>query len=233
VTGESTRKKPTKPLRRSRTAERIPPVHSRKSPKPRDIRPTWTDTILVPSATQQVPHHPWQLNHPFRRHTSPTPSSISSLDSPLTSNVDWYPGNIPSPLPWASTTTTTSPCSNISWPLSSPTEAHLFRFWMDRASESLDIVSPHSIFRSVVPKLALSNSMLMNAIFLISAQHIQRFDPTFPIRAYNYHERILQCLIPYLGEKGRIEDEATLVAAMLLRTFEDFHGEFKSPFSPT
>jgi hypothetical protein len=70
--------------------------------------------------------------------------------------------------------------------------------------------------------------MLMNAIFLISAQQKQRYDPSFPIRPYVYHERILQCLIPYLAEKGRIGDEATLVAAMLLRTFEDLHGELTS-----
>jgi hypothetical protein len=71
--------------------------------------------------------------------------------------------------------------------------------------------------------------MLTNAIFLISAQQKQRYDPTFlEIEPYVYHERILQCLIPYLAEKGRIEDEATLVAAMLLRTFEDLHGELTS-----
>jgi hypothetical protein len=80
------------------------------------------------------------------------------------------------------------------------------------------------MFREVVPKLALSNPMLLNAIFMISAQQIQRFDPTFQARPCEYHDRILQCLIPYLADRGRIEDEATLVAAMLLRRFEDLCG---------
>lgn len=66
--------------------------------------------------------------------------------------------------------------------------------------------------------------MLMNAILMTSAQHVLRHDPHFPAGPYVYHDRILQDLIPYLAEKGRIEDEATLVTAMLLRTFEEYHG---------
>ncbi|KAI4640093.1 hypothetical protein J4E93_008893 [Alternaria ventricosa] len=59
---------------------------------------------------------------------------------------------------------------------------------------------------------------------MISGQCILRFDPYFPTRPYDYHERLLGSLIPYIAEKGQIEDEATLVAAMLLRNFEDFHA---------
>jgi hypothetical protein len=95
---------------------------------------------------------------------------------------------------------------------------------METASVSLDITSPVAVFKKVVPRLAFENAMLMNAIFMISAQHILRHDPHFPAGPYVYHDRILQDLIPYLAEKGRFEDEATLVTAMLLRTFEEFHG---------
>lgn len=66
--------------------------------------------------------------------------------------------------------------------------------------------------------------MLMNAIFMTSAQNVVRYDPYFPTGPYAYHDRLLQDLIPYLAEKGRIEDEATLLAAMLLRAFEQFDG---------
>lgn len=69
--------------------------------------------------------------------------------------------------------------------------------------------------------------MLMNAIFMISAQNVQRYDAHCPAGPYLYHDRVLQDLIPYLAERGRIEDEATLVAAMLLRTFEEFHGVYR------
>ncbi|KAI4947311.1 hypothetical protein J4E91_006663 [Alternaria rosae] len=81
-----------------------------------------------------------------------------------------------------------------------------------------------AIFKNIVPKLALTSPMLMNAILMISGQCILRFDRYFPTRPYDYHERLLQSLIPYIAEKGQIEDEATLVAAMLLRNFEDFHA---------
>jgi hypothetical protein len=60
--------------------------------------------------------------------------------------------------------------------------------------------------------------MLLNAIFMIACQHIRRYD------AFLYHERVLQQLIPYLAENGRIQDEATLVAAIFLRGFEELHG---------
>lgn len=72
--------------------------------------------------------------------------------------------------------------------------------------------------------LALENTMLLNTIFMFSAQHIQHLNPYFPARPYLYHERLLRELIRYLAENGRIEDEATLVAAVLLGSFEEFHG---------
>ena len=67
--------------------------------------------------------------------------------------------------------------------------------------------------------------MLLNAIFKMASQHIGRYDTGFPAKPYLYHERLLQQLIPYLSENGRI-DEATLVAAMFLRAFEEVHGTY-------
>jgi|TARA_R110002003_G_scaffold124_3_gene11189 hypothetical protein len=66
--------------------------------------------------------------------------------------------------------------------------------------------------------------MLLNAIFMIACQHIRRYDASFPAKPFLYHERVLQQLIPYLAENGRIQDEATLVAAIFLRGFEELHG---------
>ena len=159
---------------------------------------------------------PWQI----QQHMSPGPGSLSnysSLDepSPIDSQSD---GPSPQPYPTANTS------SHALWPLSDPIEAHLFRFWVEQASATFDMTNPAAVFKETVPRLALENPMLMNAILMISAQLVMRYDPHFPARPYVYHDRILQDLIPYLAERGRIDDEATLVTAILLRTFEEFHG---------
>lgn len=187
------------------------------------IRPV--DAILadrssnVPAAAGSVSSSPWQ-NTPSRSSVSPAPELASAFgELPPSSYRD-----IISSQSFQSGPPHYTP---IVSPLNDPIEAHLFRFWVERVSAWWDITSSHNIFKAVVPNLALENSMLLNAIFMISAQHIRRFDPYFPARPYMYHERILQYLIPYLAEKGKIEDEATLVAAMLLRGFEEFHGKCK------
>lgn len=222
--GSTDKRKTPRHLVRSRTAEKIPQSVSRKSPQVRErhMRPTsrsWNDRVLIPAAPQTTPDL-WQLPSHIRRHTSPAPgsvSSLSSLDEPL---LGTWNSDVPSPHSFVPT----NHASPVAWPIPDPIEAYLFRFWVEKASDALDIMSPASIFKNIVPKLALTSPMLMNAIFMISGQCILRFDPYFPTRPYDYHERLLQSLIPYIAEKGQIEDEATLVAAILLRNFEDFHG---------
>jgi hypothetical protein len=75
--------------------------------------------------------------------------------------------------------------------------------------------------------MALSNATLLNAVLMKASQTICRIDASFPAKPYVYHERVLQGLIPYLANHGRIQDEATLVAAVLLRGFEEFHGKLR------
>jgi hypothetical protein len=54
---------------------------------------------------------------------------------------------------------------------------------------------------------------------------MNQVNPLFPVKPFVYHERVLRDLIPYLADHGQIQDEATLLAAMLLRGFEEYHGE--------
>ncbi|KAI1673559.1 hypothetical protein L13192_00306 [Pyrenophora tritici-repentis] len=169
--------------------------------------------LFVSEAAQQDSHTSWHVPSHIQRHTSP----VSSLDEPV--SAAWH-SDMLLPHPGIAL----NPSSPTTWPISDSVEAHLFRFWVDKVAESLDLTSPESVFKEVTPKLALTNPMLMNAIFMTSAQHILRFDPYFPTRPYMYYDKILQVLIPYLAEKGRIEDEGVLVAAILLRAFEEFHA---------
>jgi hypothetical protein len=170
----------------------------------------------APSTASNSPQH---VVFPHHRHASPAASSISSLDG--SSSVEWQHDG-----PTSAASFQPAPTSWVSWPLSDPIEAQLFRFYVDTASTSWDITSPTGIFKNVVPRLALTNSMLLNSIFMFAASNIRRFDPSFPAKPYMYHARVLQELIPYLAENGRIQDEATLVAAMFLRGFEEHHGSW-------
>jgi hypothetical protein len=115
-----------------------------------------------------------------------------------------------------------------STPLADPDEAYLFRFYVNTVSQWWDVTNSLNLFKEVVPQLALRNSMLMNALLMKASQHLENVDSAHPTRAYMYHERLLQELIPYLADHGSIKDEATLVAAMFLRAFEELYGMFRS-----
>ncbi|RMZ69561.1 Arca [Pyrenophora seminiperda CCB06] len=216
--GSASSRRPTRHLTQSRISEITRGPERRRNAQSTERASQTSGSarnsqLFVPEAAQQDSPPSWQVPSHIRRHTSPD----SSLDEPV--SVDW-PSHISSRQPEIALNSSTQ----ATWPISDPIEAHLFRFWVDKVSESLDLTSPQSVFKEVIPKLALKNTMLMNAIFMTSAQHVLRFDPFFPTRPYMYHDRILQSLIPYLAEKGRIEDEGTLVAAILLRAFEEFHA---------
>jgi hypothetical protein len=208
-------------LIRTRTAERIPQA-GRGRASELSIRPASYAAVghgFSSGAPSTASSSPRQTTFQHRRHTSPAPSSISSLDG--SSSLDWQYDAPTSAGPTHSMHTTRAP-----WPLSDPEEAHLFRFFVDTSAAWWDITSSHNVFKEVVPQLALKNSMLLNAIFMIASQHIGRFDSAFPAKPYLYHERVLQQLIPYLANNGKIQDESILVAAMFLRGFEELHGAY-------
>lgn len=143
--------------------------------------------------------------------------SVSSIDDSYGSswtNKSMHPGGL----------LNSEQMRSATWTLDDPHEIRLFQFWIERVATWFDVISPYNVFQTIVPEMAIQNTILRNAILLTSAQHIRRFDPQFPARPFIYHEKLLRSLIPYIAEKGMIEDEGTLVAAMLLRCFEEHHG---------
>lgn len=210
-------------LTREETAERIPQGASRWSTRAPEVAiraggNTSNNPVLAQAVSGEIVSSPWLIAAHPHRPASPAPESVNSTEDSLSSS-------------WDTSLISNSPCpvhaheNGVRWPLADPVEAHLFRFWVEKAAAWWDITSPENVFRDYVPTMALNSPILLNAIFMISAQHIARFEPGFPARPYLYHDRILQRLIPYLAEKGRIEDETTLLVAILLRSFEEFHGK--------
>ncbi|KAF2029112.1 hypothetical protein EK21DRAFT_101336 [Setomelanomma holmii] len=215
-------RRPSRRLIRTRTAERLPQgaLQGLTIRSDMSIRPaaySAVSTAMSSAAPSTASSSPRQAVYSHRRHTSPAPSSISSYEEG--SSIDWQHDSVTPGGPYATTSTTRVP-----WPLSDPIEAQLFRFWVDTAAQWWDITSSHSVFKEVVPQLALNNSILLNAIFMIACQHIRRYDAAFPARPFLYHDRVLQQLIPHMAENGRIQDEATLVAAVFVRGFEELHA---------
>jgi hypothetical protein len=215
-------RRPARRVIRTRTAEKIPQNLSRGSTLPMDIsvRPATHAAVSIASssgAPSTASSSPRYAHFQHRRHTSPAASSVSSLDG---SSIDWQ-HDAPTSSPFHSIHT-----SRLPWPLSDPIEAHLFRVFVDTFAPRWDTTSSYSVFEKTVPQMALENSMLLNAVFMTASQIICRTDASFPAKTFLYHERVLQGLIPYLADHGRIQDEATLVAAMLLRGFEESHGAY-------
>jgi hypothetical protein len=222
--GDSARR-PARRLIRTRTAEKKPQNSLLGSTQPMEIsiRPATHAAISIASssgAPSTASSSPRYAHFQHRRHTSPAASSISSLDG--ISPIDWQ-HDAPTSSPFHSIHT-----SRVPWPLSDPIEAHLFRVFVDTFAPRWDTTSSHSVFEKVVPQMALANPMLLNAVFMTASQIVCRTDASFPANTFLYHERVLQGLIPYLADHGRIQDEATLVAAMLLRGFEESHGAYCS-----
>lgn len=214
---------PARRLIRTRTAEKIPQPSPHGSTQVMDIS-IWPATRAAvsiapssgtPSTESSSPRY---AHFQHRRHTSPAAKSISSLDG--SPSIDWQ-HNAPILSPLHSLRT-----SHVPWPLSDPIEAHLFRVFVDTFAPGWDTTSSHSVFEKVVPQMALANSMLLNAVFMTASRIMCRTDASFPAKPFLYHERVLQGLIPYLADHGRIQDEPTLVAAMLLRGFEESHGMY-------
>lgn len=210
-------------LTRKKAVERITQGASRRSTRVSELAiraggNISNDPVLAQADLGEIVSSPWLIATHSHWPASSAPESVNGTEDSLSSS-------------WDTSLICSSPCpfhaheNGVQWPLADPVEAHLFRFWVEKAAAWWDITSPENVFRDYAPTMALNSPMLLNAIFMISAQHIARFEPGFPARPYLYHDRILQRLIPYLAEKGRIEDEATLLVAILLRSFEEFHGK--------
>jgi hypothetical protein len=227
--GETSRR-PSRRLLRTKTAERIPLAMSRDRVEVIDTRSRPAAHVTLgtasssgaPSIASSSPRHAVFQHH---RHASPATSTISSLED--SSLIDWQHD-----APVWSEPSQLMQNTRTPWPLLDPIEAHIFRYFVNSVAPTWDTTSSHSVFQKKVPQLALSNPILLNAILMLASQHICQANASFPAKPLVYHDRVLQGLIPYLADHGRIKDEGTLVAALLLRAFEEFYGAYKSFLVP-
>lgn len=175
--------------------------------------------IMDTSMPSIAPNSPAWAGVMYYTQPSPAASSVSARSLEVRSSFDCDPDLVSDQVP-----VDDFQRQNISPQISDPVEAKLFRYYVKCVGPRIDIVSPENVFTDVIPRLACTNFMLLNAVFMIASQYILRVEPLFPAKPYVYQERTLQLLLAYIARYGKIEDEVALVTAIFLRGFEESHG---------
>lgn len=107
------------------------------------------------------------------------------------------------------------------WPLSSPSEAMLFRHFTHSLAPWLDLCDPLTVFQTVVPRRAGTCPVLLNAIFALAARHLSHTRDYDHFAANRYHDLCLNSLIPLLQHGIGFSDENLFAATIILRVLEE------------
>ncbi|KAI7915514.1 hypothetical protein M0657_008450 [Pyricularia oryzae] len=107
------------------------------------------------------------------------------------------------------------------WPLSSASEAMLFRHFTHSLAPWLDLCDPLTVFQTVVPRRAGTCPVLLNAIFALAARHLSHTSGYDHFAANRYHDMCLSSLIPLLQDGVGFSDENLFAATIILRVLEE------------
>ncbi|OIW34617.1 hypothetical protein CONLIGDRAFT_675586 [Coniochaeta ligniaria NRRL 30616] len=116
-----------------------------------------------------------------------------------------------------------APISRCEWVpsdlLRSPLAASLFQFYIEYAGPWLDITSPSRHFASTVPRLAMSNPVLLFACLSYSAKCLV---PSSSL-SEQYSNACIKLLIPLLSDEVFVSTDETLLATLvILRHVEQY-----------
>lgn len=102
------------------------------------------------------------------------------------------------------------------------------------AMVKFDVTDPSYHFQIVVPERALRSEVVLNAIFAISALHLNRTSQRDALQVSGtsadafladvYHTKCIGMLIALINEEASVTNDDVLVAAVILRKFEEMHG---------
>ncbi|KAL2019024.1 hypothetical protein VTK56DRAFT_10189 [Thermocarpiscus australiensis] len=116
-------------------------------------------------------------------------------------------------------------------PLSSQTEAYLFRHFVEKLAIWLDLCDPDRTFEIIVPHRARYCPLLLNSIFALSAQHLYKTgDEKYSDSAASYYGLCLEDLRKHiaLGPSSRWNEEC-FAATIILQLFEEMNGTAVNP----
>lgn len=109
------------------------------------------------------------------------------------------------------------------FPLQDPTEAKLFRLWIEHGARRFDMCDASRHFAIILPVRAMSCKPLVNALFALSAKFASDVDDYI---AAKYYQRCLNSLVPMLDQPAALANEDLFAAVVLLRSFEELEGRF-------
>ncbi|KUJ06789.1 uncharacterized protein LY89DRAFT_726203 [Mollisia scopiformis] len=107
------------------------------------------------------------------------------------------------------------------WPLTDPQEARLLRHFVQNLAIWLDLCDPAQHFQVEVPRRAGTCPILLNAIFALSARHLNLTGSYDSLASNRYHQECLKYLIPMLNNTATVSDETLFAATIILRVLEE------------
>ncbi|KGO48928.1 Protein of unknown function DUF3468 [Penicillium expansum] len=118
---------------------------------------------------------------------------------------------------------TNSPLSLLSGNGSTLTlrEASLMRYFIQKLAPWADVCDIHSHFSTEVPRRALENNMVLQAILALSARHDAILTNDSDWEASDYHGKCLKLLIAALDQAETNCDENMLITVVILRIYEE------------
>lgn len=128
--------------------------------------------------------------------------------------------------------TTNSPLSLLSEHVSAltPREASLMRHFIQKLAPWTDVCDIHSHFSTEVPRRALENNMVLQAVLALSARHDAILANDSDWEASAYHGQCLKLLIAALDEAETNCDENMLIAVVILRIYEELETNTDQQF---
>ncbi|CAG7945314.1 unnamed protein product [Penicillium nalgiovense] len=168
---------------------------------------------------------------------SPAPEQVSHGSSGWTQGLhseDTYRAQARSPLyeNRSHQDSTNSPLSLLSDNGStlSLREASLIRYFIQKLAPWADVCDVHSHFSTEVPRRALENNMVLQAILALSARHDAILANDSDWEASAYHGQCLQLLIAALDQAETSCDENMLIAVVILRIYEELETNTDQQF---
>jgi hypothetical protein len=107
------------------------------------------------------------------------------------------------------------------WPLVNPAEQELFENFVKNLAIWLDLCDPAERFQKEVPERAKQSQILLNAIFALSARHLNLTGNYDPLASNRYHNECLTSLRHMMSDAGTFQNASLFAATIILRVLEE------------
>jgi hypothetical protein len=107
------------------------------------------------------------------------------------------------------------------WPLTDPSEQRLFDNFVQNLAFWLDLCDPAQHFQKDIPQKARTSQILLNAIFALSARHLNLTDKYDPFASTRYHNECIASLKNMMADAVTFQNASLFAATIILRVLEE------------